>query len=254
MKKAALPNKLAEHRHYEHYSEKMVSRLDGFYGRVDERLNKSIAVWVKGRDVLDLGCGFGSLAASLQKCGFRVVGTDLLEKCVSAGQVRYPGVDLRIARSKQLEFMEKTFDTVVMKDVLHHIVAESDVSEFFQGLTRVLKQRVILVDPNPTLILLIARKFIGHIDPVCGPSAAVNLLEKHGFIVRATLYSEVFAFPLSGGYVGPVLVSRHLKMLGSIILFLDKALLFSLRLLHLDKYLCWRYMLVADLPDSCRSA
>lgn len=249
MKKPALSIQNPDHHHYEHYSENMVSRLDGFYGRVDERMNKAIAYWVKGRDVLDLGCGFGSLAASLQKSGFRVVGTDLLEKCVSAGKARYPGLDLRVAQPKQSEFMGQTFDTIVMKDVLHHIIAESDEAEFFQELIRLLKCRVIVVDPNPTLILLIARKLIGHVDPVCGPSTAVNLLRSYGFTIRTIYYSEVLAFPLSGGYVGPVLVRQSPRVMGTFLLFLDEALLYLLRFLRLDKIFCWRYFVVADLPD-----
>jgi ubiquinone/menaquinone biosynthesis C-methylase UbiE len=237
-----------DHHHYDHYSAAMALRLDRFYGRVDERLNARIAGWISGDTVLDLGCGFGPLTEFLRRKGTNATGIDLLESCVEEGRKRYPEADLRVAKSEDLEFPDKSFDTVVLKDVIHHVYEEDDIAAFLAGVRRVARRRLVILDPNPMFILLLARRLIGHIDPVCSPADAVRVVTAAGFKVVKLEYSELFAFPMSGGYVGPVLVPSRPRWVGSAILALDKALMGLARLLGLGRFVGWRYLLVADLP------
>ena len=237
------------HHHYDHYSVEMAKRLDGFYGRVDSRMNSIIAQWVSGETVLDIGCGFGPLTESLRKQGFRSIGVDLLAECVGEGLKRYPEADLRVAKTEDLEFPDKSFDTVVLKDVIHHVYEEDDVAEFLAGVRRVARRRIVIFDPNPMFFLLSARKLIGHVDPVCGPKDAMRVVTEAGFKIVHLGYSELFAFPLSGGYVGPVLLPGMPRWIGSIILALDRGLMKIARSLGFARFVGWRYLLVADLQD-----
>jgi SAM-dependent methyltransferase len=236
------------HHHYDHYSETMAQRLDGFYGRVDERLNRRIAECVAGESVLDGGCGFGQLTDYLRKRGFKATGVDLLEECVVAGKARFPEADIRVAKTEQLELPDKSFDTVVLKDTIHHVYEEDDVAEFLADVRRVARKRLVIQDPNPTFVLRAARKLIGHVDPVCSPKDAERVVAEAGFKVTKVAYSEIFAFPMSGGYVGPVLVPARPRGLGSLLLGLDEALLRTLSAVGLGRFVAWRYLLVADLP------
>jgi SAM-dependent methyltransferase len=238
------------HGHYDHYSAEMAGRLDGFYGRVDERLNQTIADWVSGESVLDVGCGFGQTTECLRRRGFAATGTDLLEVCLAAGRQRYPKADLRLAHGEKLEFPGGAYDTVVLKDTIHHLFAEGDLQAFLAEVRRVARRRLVVLDPNPTAILLLARRLIGHHDPVCSPADAVRAVTAAGFRVRHLGYSEVFAFPLSGGFVGPELVPRGARWPGSAILGLDGLLGRLLGALGLGRFLCWRYLLVADLEGA----
>lgn len=237
-----------DHHHYDHYSPALARRLGGFYGRVDARLNARIARWVSGHSVLDVGCGFGPLTEYLRQRGFEATGVDLLESYIEAGKALYPQADLRVARSESLEFGDKQFDTVVLKDTIHHIYEEDDVAAFLVDVRRVARRRLVILDPNPMVILLLARKLIGHVDPVCSPSDATRVVTEAGFRVTHLEYSELFAFPMSGGYVGPVLVPARPRWLGDAILAADEALFRVLRALGLGRHLGWRYLLVADLP------
>ena len=160
------------HHHYAHYSPAMAARLDGFFGRVDERLNARIAACVTGESVLDVGCGFGSLTEHLRLRGLRATGVDLLAECIAAGRARYPHADLRLAESEELAFPDASFDTVVLKDTIHHVYEEDDVAAFLRAVRRIARRRLVILDPNPTTILLLARRIIGHVDPVCGPADA----------------------------------------------------------------------------------
>jgi ubiquinone/menaquinone biosynthesis C-methylase UbiE len=238
----------ADHHHYDHYSAAMAKRLDGFYGRVDERLNRRIAECISGDSVLDVGCGFGQLTDYLRRRGLRATGVDLLPECVAAGKERFPEADLRVAATEELAFPDKSFDTVVLKDTIHHIYEEDDVAAFLADVRRVARRRVIVLDPNPTFILLAARKLIGHVDPVCGPGDASRVLADAGFRVEKARYSELFAFPMSGGYVGPVMVPARPRWIGTCVLAADEALFNAARALGLARHLGWRYLLAADVP------
>lgn len=237
------------HHHYDHYTPEMARRLDGFYGRVDERLNSRIAKWIAGDSVLDVGCGFGQLTEYLRKRGFKATGIDLLAQCVDAGKARYPEADLRVAQSEHLEFPEGSFDTVILKDTIHHIYAEDDVDAFLADVRRVARRRLVIQDPNPMLVLLLARKLIGHVDPVCSPAEATRVVSAARFKVVHLGYSELFAFPMSGGYVGPVLVPAAPRWIGAALLAADEGLFRILGALGLGRFLGWRYLLVADIAD-----
>lgn len=235
------------HHHYDHYSTDMANRLDRFYGQVDKKINSSIDSCVVGSSVLDIGCGFGSLTEHMRLNGRTAVGIDLLEDCVNEGKRRFPLADLRVALSEDLDFPDKSFDTVVLKDVIHHVYEEDDISEFLKGIKRIVKKRLVILDPNPMSLLLLARKIIGHIDPVCSPTDAIRVLEAEGFKVTKIEYSDILAFPLSGGYVGPVFVPSSPKFIGSLVLFIDKTILNFAKILKLEKHISWRYLLVAEI-------
>jgi SAM-dependent methyltransferase len=239
-----------EHHHYDHYTPEMARRLDQFYGRVDTRLNELVAQSVAGESVLDVGCGFGSLTEHLRVRGFKATGIDLLAEGIAEGKKRYPLADLRVAASEELDFPEASFDTVVLKDTIHHIYEEDDVAAFLNSVRRIARRRVVVLDPNPTFILLLSRKLIGHVDPVCSPSDAARVMSQAGFKVVGVSYSELFAFPMSGGYVGPALLPARPRLLGSLALALDAALFKLLEAAKLGRFCGWRYLLVADVENS----
>jgi 2-polyprenyl-3-methyl-5-hydroxy-6-metoxy-1,4-benzoquinol methylase len=235
----------AVHEHYGHYSPDMARRLDGFYGRVEQSMAERLARWIVGQQVLDIGCGFGALVDALRRRGFEVVGIDMLEDCIETGRQRYPQADLRVVTSGPLPFPDKSFDTVVLKDAIHHILAEADLAQFLQEVRRVCRGHIIVIDPNPTLILHVARWLVGHVDPVCSSDTAARALTAAGFDLIHREFHEVVAFPLSGGYVGLPLVPRG--AIGSVTLAVDRLALHMLRGLGLDGRFCWRYLLVASV-------
>jgi len=222
----------------------MARRLDGPFGFVEASFADRIAPWIDGRRVLDLGCGFGALVDNLRARGFEAVGVDRLTEFIDIGKDRYPAADLRHVESAVLPFADKSFDTVILKDTIHHIYAEDDLPAFLADLKRVCRKRIVVMDPNPTIILRASRWLIRHVDPVCTPQAASEALRAAGFRVIHSEFHEVVTFPLSGGYVGTQLLPRVLApAVGGI----DRAMLGVLRAFGGDRHVCWRYMLVGCL-------
>ena len=232
------------HEHYKHYSPEMEKRLNGFYGTIDSFLNQRIENFVKGRRVLDVGCGFGSLVEHLRLAKFEAVGIDLLPEFVAAGRVRYPGADLRCVEPGRLPFADQSFDTLVMKDTIHHIFAEGDIDQFLAEVRRVCADRVVVMDPNPTIILLSARRLIRHVDPVCPPDQCAQKLEAAGFTVIHREFHELIGFPASGGFVGREFVKSARG--GDVVLALDRIGQRLLDWTRLSSFFCWRYTIVAD--------
>jgi SAM-dependent methyltransferase len=226
------------HPNYAHYSPATIERLDGLYGAVDERINGRLRARIVGPDVLDLGCGFGSLVEHLRRHGLNAVGIDLLDHQVAAGHERFPAADLRLVETGPLPFPDSSFDTVVLKESLHHLAAEGDIAATMAELARVCRQRVLVFEPNPSLGLKVGRALIGHVDPLCPPGMARDFLDLGGFQVRSLTFSDALVFPLSGGYVSRPLVPRRV---GRALFALDDALVRAF-----GRRVAWRYTLVAD--------
>jgi SAM-dependent methyltransferase len=234
----------ARHSNYAHYSIDMARRLDGPFGFVEASFADRIAPWIAGQTVLDVGCGFGSLVNHLRLKGFEAVGVDRLNEFIDIGRDRYPAADLRFVQSATLPFPDKSFDTIVLKDTIHHVYAEDDLPAFLADLNRVCRKRIIVMDPNPTFILRVSRWLIGHVDPVCTPEVAGSALRNAGFDIIHSEFHEVLAFPLSGGYIGKQLMPRAFA---PIICRIDSMMLDILRTFSGDRHICWRYMLVGSL-------
>jgi SAM-dependent methyltransferase len=228
----------ATHPHYAHYDSEQISRLDGFFGRVDSAFNDQIVASVIGPRVLDFGCGFGSLVDRLRSKGFDSVGIDLLESQVSAGRSRFPAADLRLSQAGPLPFEDDAFDTVVFKESLHHLAAEGDLETDLREVARVCSKRIVVLEPNPSIPLKVGRTLIGHVDPTLPPRKARAALDAAGFDVNSERYLASIAFPLSGGYVGRPLVSPRFPQF---IFHLDNAIV---RLL--GRSIAWRYLMTGD--------
>jgi SAM-dependent methyltransferase len=217
-------------------------RLLSVWGRVDAAHNQLILKNVAGTRVLDVGCGYGALTHFLQQRGFDVVGVERDRKSVSAAHELFPDANVRLADADNLDFPDRHFDTVILKDTLHHVFEQDDTGGLLDEILRMLKVggSLIVFDPNPQPLIRLCRKLVFHVDPECTPNDVLGLLEGKGFRIKSIEYSELLALPLSGGYVGPQLFPNWP--------FLVKGLLLANDLLGrmigavgLGRFLLWRY-------------
>ena len=95
-----------------------------------------------GTKILDLGCGFGAYSTALREYGLDCFGCDLnfeyLRKAAASG------VPVTNADSV-LPFADRSFDTVLIFEVLEHV---SDVSKVLSEAFRVARQNVLITVPN----------------------------------------------------------------------------------------------------------
>ncbi len=115
-------------------------------GRID-RLKEEIAKsWVEsGDEVLELGCGTGSLAALLLERGARVTGIDISEAMLDLARRRLPNAELFHLSATEIEKLGKgRFDRVVGTLVLSELSPE-ECRHVLLGAAAILKPQGCLV-------------------------------------------------------------------------------------------------------------
>jgi 2-isopropylmalate synthase len=86
----------------------------------------------EGEEVLDLGCGEGTLALEIQKSGAKVTGVDLSHEMVKSARAK--GIDAMVMSVTEMEFKSR-FDAVFSNAVLHWVKeCETAVRNIYEAL------------------------------------------------------------------------------------------------------------------------
>jgi len=91
---------------------------------------------VKGKRILDFGCGTGIYAKLLTKKGAKVKGFDISKEMLEIAKKENPKLDLRIGSGYKIPFKEK-FDIVLSSLVVHYL---KDWDKMFKEVSKVLKK------------------------------------------------------------------------------------------------------------------
>lgn len=148
--------------------------------------------YVKGKQVLEIGCGAGLGLGYLAKRARKVIGGDCSEDAVRCAQEHYRGRDgigLLLLDAHKLPFRDACFDVVVVMEVVYYL---PEPDKFIRECRRVLKNDGILAlciinkdAPGFHGSLLASRYF--------SSTELFALLSQH-------FHAELFgAFPISGG-------------------------------------------------------
>jgi ubiquinone/menaquinone biosynthesis C-methylase UbiE len=104
-----------------------------------------LALDVRDRDVLVVGCGFGEDALRLAKLGARVTAFDLcpdsIELAKQLAKRHKLQIDFAVMPAECLGYADSSFDCIVARDILHHV----DVATTMRELSRVAKPQGVLV-------------------------------------------------------------------------------------------------------------
>jgi ubiquinone/menaquinone biosynthesis C-methylase UbiE len=105
---------------------------------------------LRGRRVLDVGCGTGRWAAALaERFGCEVTGVDVSPEMLEVARERVPhGVDLRFAAAERLPFADGSFERVLMTLVVHHVERGPSFAEARRVLERHGKLVLLTFDPE----------------------------------------------------------------------------------------------------------
>lgn len=224
-------------------------RLFSLWGDIDAQHNRLIASGIKGKNILDVGCGYGSLVNYLTESGYVTNGIDISNQRIKIAKQLFPNGKFRTLRAENCSqvIAKGSVDTIVLKDSLHHLVGEGDFKRAMMNFKAILKKngRIVVLDPNPTIIVRLARKIILHKDFKVTFSEAIKLFENEGFQIKEILFFEIIGILLSGGYIGIRFIPNY-KVFNKIIAFYNSALSNFLNKIGLSKWLCWRYCIYAD--------
>ena len=157
----------------------------------------------KGK-LLDIGCGGGMISETLPYYYPKgaLYGADVSKSAITyakkygSGKVAYSHM-----KGKRLPYKDSFFDVCICLDVLEHV---PDVDFFLKEVKRVLKKVVhfchCAMRRTATYLHVGVSKlhrgqnltfqYFGHIHPEFTHAYVLELLKKHGFVIRETRYSE----------------------------------------------------------------
>ncbi|MFW9900372.1 MAG: class I SAM-dependent methyltransferase [Candidatus Thorarchaeota archaeon] len=136
---------------------------ESFFKRVNQKFIKMLGN-VKGKKILDIGCGRGNLSFYLAQKGAHVVGIDLsknfIDFCKNEMKRLNLEIDFRIMNAQIPDFEDGSFDLIVGSRIVHHL---PDIELFFRECKRILKRKghIIFIEPlkkNP--IVNMNRKYL----------------------------------------------------------------------------------------------
>lgn len=172
--------------------------------------------YVQGKQVLDIGCGFGWCEWDLLGRGARrVVGLDLSSEVLrTARKIKNDRVSFKVGGATSIPFPDSSFDTVVSWEVLEHI-PEGTEGRMFSEVYRVLKSggHFFLSTPHKNVastLLDPAWWLIGHRH--YSKQAIEELALTNGFTVER-LYTKggIFTVLLTlNMYIAKWLFRRHM--------------------------------------------
>lgn len=96
---------------------------------------------VRGKKILDFGCGTGIYAKLLTKKGAKIKGFDISSEMIEIAKRENPKLDLKVGSVYKIPFKEK-FDIVISSLAVHYV---SDWGKMFKQIKKVLKKDGIFV-------------------------------------------------------------------------------------------------------------
>ena len=104
---------------------------------------------VRGKNILDLGCGFGVHAKILKGKGGHVIGVDTAQSMLEIGRSMYPDLELLLIKEREMPFPDETFDIVISDLVIMMIESKEKIQDIVNGIYRILKRGGIFLFSIP---------------------------------------------------------------------------------------------------------
>jgi SAM-dependent methyltransferase len=105
------------------------------------------AVELKGRDVIDVGCGDGAFVRALAGAGANAIGVEVSEAAVERARTKDPGSRYLVGGAEAIPLPDASVDVAVMIRSLHHV---PDPDAAFPELKRVVRDLVYIAEPLAT--------------------------------------------------------------------------------------------------------
>jgi 2-polyprenyl-3-methyl-5-hydroxy-6-metoxy-1,4-benzoquinol methylase len=96
--------------------------------------------------LLEVGCGSGAFLEAATKAGWSAIGTDVDQHAIESARRRY-GVEAHVGELSEFQFESKSFDAVVMNNVIEHV---SNPLNTIIECRRILRPggRIVIITPN----------------------------------------------------------------------------------------------------------
>ncbi|UCC20463.1 MAG: class I SAM-dependent methyltransferase [Promethearchaeota archaeon] len=138
---------------------------ENFFRQINLKLKKALGN-VKGKKVLDVGCGRGRLSFYLAQNGANVVGIDLsknfIDFCNKKLKKSNLQIDFKVMNAQIPDFEDNMFDIIVGSRIIHHL---PDIELFFRECKRLLKKKGFITFIEPLKRNPIVEMNRRHLNP-----------------------------------------------------------------------------------------
>ena len=143
---------------YDEFAEDYMKIQNDFYTKFSDDSRKTFYALLdfplKGKKVLDVGCGFGKDLSFFEKEGAIVYGIDTSEKMIELAKTKNPALkNLSVQSFEKTDFYDHFFDIIVSRYTLHYA---DNLEDTFKELNRILKH-------NGFLVFLVAHPLLGFV-------------------------------------------------------------------------------------------
>ncbi len=224
---------------------RVIDNIGGCYGILIKGVYREMLSFLKGRRIIDCGCGFGQFSRAAIDAGFEVTSVDIDD--VSLALAR--DISRILCRKESVyatSLPDGSCDTAVCCNSIQHF----DISRFVPELQRLGVGRIVIYDSNISNPLLRGyRAMVGHMERNDRTAEAiVREFREHGYDVAALRYDNVISLPISGGLQRPPVPLLH--RFPNAIQRVDRFLAQTMRALRLDRRLTFRFLIVLDRRET----
>ena len=173
------------------------------------------AIWAKKfhEPFLDYGCGTGVASIVLARMNRKVVAFDISPNMLAITRSKVPDVQVVVADALNLPFKDRSFPTICITGVLHHIL---DLDAAFAEICRCAKDVVCINEPSttpPHIIVRLIKPFIRIATPVARP--IYYILKNRGKKGSQMRYSgSIYERPLDPSELKELLRSHSFEIIG----------------------------------------
>ncbi|HLC63947.1 MAG TPA: class I SAM-dependent methyltransferase [Patescibacteria group bacterium] len=159
----------------------------------DNHLFAIIRKYVRGRNILDIGCGSGFFLSSLAATDLSLFGLEKNPDLVALARKANPGMPIFDSVAENLHtVVDKKMDTITMLDVLEHL--QDDDLIIKQVYNQLLEAgRLIIVVPAYRFLYGKRDRTLGHYRRYLKKDL-VNLLKKNGFKIHLIRHWNMLGF------------------------------------------------------------
>jgi ubiquinone/menaquinone biosynthesis C-methylase UbiE len=104
------------------------------------------AIDLRGKTVVDIGCGDGAFVRALASAGATAIGVEVSEDAVARARERDPDHRYEVGGAERLPLEDQSVDVATLIRSLHHV---PDPSSAFPELRRVVREHVWIAEPLP---------------------------------------------------------------------------------------------------------
>ncbi len=136
--------KRAYNKNSEYYHNGLKSEDKNFWHKYIDKpsMTSFLKKEVKGKSVLDLGCGSGIYTKKLASFGAKIVGSDLSSGLIEIARRENPSIKFYIEDAKKTQFKKSSFDVVSSSLMIHYF---KELPPLFKEVNRILKKNGLFV-------------------------------------------------------------------------------------------------------------